>query len=65
MPFPPFSTLRLVSHNPQQVDGEWFYDPLQSLASARKTLKDYQREEPQRGWHLETRGTHRDWHDMD
>jgi hypothetical protein len=29
------------------------------------TLKAYQEEEPKSGWHLETRGESKDWHDWE
>ena len=64
------TTLRIVRHaaylpRGSEVDGEYFCSPddVKQLARAQKTLADCVAEEPNMGWHLETRGTERDWHD--
>ena len=62
------TTLRIIRHkNVKEIAGEWYCDPDQTkkLARVKRELAELQAEEPLFGWHLETRGTAADWHDME
>ncbi len=62
-PTPGFTTIRLRSKYGDN-GGEYCIDPsdLKGMERVRKDLKSAQDEEPNFGWHLETRGTHNGWH---
>jgi hypothetical protein len=44
--------------------GEWFVEPGDNkrIAQIKAELAEYQKEEPNSGWKLQTRGTLSDWH---
>lgn len=59
----PTDNVRLVNSN-GNVDSSWNVEPGSStrIAWSWNLLADYQREEPDSGWHLETRGDIAEWH---
>ncbi len=60
------STVKLTN-NRGENGGEWIVAPGEDakLAFCRKACAAYQTEEPDRDWHLMTRGTIADWHRME
>ncbi len=60
---PHITTVRLMNKF-HESGGEYYMDPddTKMLARIKKDLADARREEPNFGWHLETRGTHATWH---
>ncbi len=56
-------TIRIVN-SLREVDSQYYCDPgdEQQLARVRFELAYLQNEEPNSGWHLETRGTSAGWH---
>lgn len=60
---PIITTMRLTNKY-RENGGEWYldYDDKKMLAYIKKDLAAARAEEPDRDWHLETRGTHVGWH---
>jgi hypothetical protein len=60
------STVKLTNKFGEQ-GGEWIVAPDDpaKLAWCRKSCAAYQAEEPDKDWHLMTRGTIADWHRME
>ena len=53
-----------IRGNGAEVAGSWIVEPgnKAKLDRIKKELAEIQAEEPNMNWHLETRGTHADWH---
>lgn len=55
-----FATLRLINKM-QEKGGEWFADTVTDYHY--RTLREFQSEEPDSDWRLQTRGLSAGWHD--